>query len=283
MYGLARRAPPDRARAPLAPRLRRLEAGADRQRGLTASSSSTSSARCWTPCYLARRAGFSPTGERHGMWRGHCSNIWNGLGRARRRHLGGARRRGGISPTRRSWPGWRSTARVKTVERVRLDGPARPLARALRDEIHDEVCREGFDPELNSFVQSYGVEAARRQPADDPAGRLPAADDPRVRGTVAAIESSLLPMASCTATRRHRTSTACRQAKGRSCPARSGWPTTTRCWDARRCATAFRAAAGDAQRCRPAGRGIRPGSAACWAISRRRFPISLLVNTCAQI
>ena len=57
-------------------------------------------------------------------------------------------------------------------------------------------------------------------------GFLPA-DDPRVRGTVAAIETRpdarrlRRPLR-----HRRRRSTACRPARGPSCPARSGWPTT---------------------------------------------------------
>ena len=73
------------------------------------------------------------------------------------------------------------------------DLPA-PLARwrAARDEIHTQVCSEGFDPEMGSFVQAYGskhLDAALLQiPAT---GFLPATDE-RMVGTVAAIERELL-------------------------------------------------------------------------------------------
>jgi GH15 family glucan-1,4-alpha-glucosidase len=63
--------------------------------------------------------------------------------------------------------------------------------RRLREEIHDEVLRQGFDPELNSFVQFYG---AKKLDASllliSLVGFLPASDE-RVRGTVAAIEQDL--------------------------------------------------------------------------------------------
>jgi GH15 family glucan-1,4-alpha-glucosidase len=68
---------------------------------------------------------------------------------------------------------------------------ARP-PRALADEIHAEVCAQGFDRELNSFVQAYGSKRLDASLLLIPiVGFLPA-DDPRVRGTLAAIERRLL-------------------------------------------------------------------------------------------
>ena len=64
--------------------------------------------------------------------------------------------------------------------------------RAVRDAIHAQVCAEGFDPAQNSFVQSYGSSALDASLLLIPiVGFLPA-DDPRVRGTLAAIEKGLL-------------------------------------------------------------------------------------------
>ena len=63
---------------------------------------------------------------------------------------------------------------------------------ALRDRIHAEVCRNGFDAELGSFVQSYGSKELDASLLLLPlVGFLPA-DDPRIQGTVAAIEKHLL-------------------------------------------------------------------------------------------
>ena len=80
---------------------------------------------------------------------------------------------------------------VRSAERFQLPGPVERW-RAARDAIHAEVCAEGFDPELGSFTQSYG---SRQLDASLLAiavvGFLPA-DDPRVTGTVAAIERELL-------------------------------------------------------------------------------------------
>ncbi|HEV3192922.1 MAG TPA: glycoside hydrolase family 15 protein [Polyangiaceae bacterium] len=64
--------------------------------------------------------------------------------------------------------------------------------RALRDRIHDDVCRQGFDAKLGSFVQSFGSKRLDASLLMIPlVGFLPAADE-RVRGTVHAIESHLM-------------------------------------------------------------------------------------------
>jgi GH15 family glucan-1,4-alpha-glucosidase len=64
--------------------------------------------------------------------------------------------------------------------------------RAIADEIHTEVCEKGFDRELNSFVQAYGSKRLDASLLLIPlVGFLPAAD-PRVQGTLRAIEDKLL-------------------------------------------------------------------------------------------
>jgi GH15 family glucan-1,4-alpha-glucosidase len=64
--------------------------------------------------------------------------------------------------------------------------------RKLRDDIHENVCRNGFDAEINSFVQYYGgkhLDASILMMAV--VGFLPP-HDPRVLGTVKAIETNLM-------------------------------------------------------------------------------------------
>lgn len=64
--------------------------------------------------------------------------------------------------------------------------------RRVADEIHADVCRHGFDAELGSFVQTYGsaeVDASLLQIVLT--GFLPP-EDPRVIGTVAQIERTLM-------------------------------------------------------------------------------------------
>jgi GH15 family glucan-1,4-alpha-glucosidase len=64
--------------------------------------------------------------------------------------------------------------------------------REIADEIHAEICRYGFDPELNSFVQTYGSKRLDASLLLLPlVGFLPP-DEPRVRGTIRAIEQTLL-------------------------------------------------------------------------------------------
>jgi GH15 family glucan-1,4-alpha-glucosidase len=80
---------------------------------------------------------------------------------------------------------------VKDVERFGLDGPV-DRWRTLRDTLHAEICARGFNHQRNTFVQSYGsteVDAALLVMPE--IGFLPA-DDPRVAGTVAAIEQDLV-------------------------------------------------------------------------------------------
>jgi GH15 family glucan-1,4-alpha-glucosidase len=63
--------------------------------------------------------------------------------------------------------------------------------RALRDRIHAEVCDRAFDTKLGSFVQSYGgMELDASLLLMPLVGFLPP-DDPRVRGTVEAIQRRL--------------------------------------------------------------------------------------------
>jgi GH15 family glucan-1,4-alpha-glucosidase len=80
---------------------------------------------------------------------------------------------------------------IKAVERSGLEGPA-DRWRAVRDEIHAEVLRDGFDAQRNTFTQYYGSTALDASLLMIPlVGFLPA-DDPRVIGTVRAIEEDLL-------------------------------------------------------------------------------------------
>ena len=79
---------------------------------------------------------------------------------------------------------------VKAVELHGLEGPLERW-RALRREIHDEVCERGFDAERNTFVQYYGGSQLDASLLMIPlVGFLPAGD-PRVRGTVDAIQDEL--------------------------------------------------------------------------------------------
>jgi GH15 family glucan-1,4-alpha-glucosidase len=80
---------------------------------------------------------------------------------------------------------------VRSVEQHGRTGPV-DRWRAIRDQIHEDVCTKGFDAKLNSFVQAYGskqLDASLLLMAL--VGFLPPTD-PRIIGTIAATEKYLL-------------------------------------------------------------------------------------------
>jgi len=80
---------------------------------------------------------------------------------------------------------------VKGVEELGLEGPVE-CWRGVRDAIHADVCERGFDTQRQTFTQYYGSRELDASTLLIPiVGFLPA-DDPRVRGTVAAIERELM-------------------------------------------------------------------------------------------
>jgi GH15 family glucan-1,4-alpha-glucosidase len=80
---------------------------------------------------------------------------------------------------------------IKGAERFGFDAPLDHW-RALRDGICRDVCENGFDREQNAFVESYGSRLLDASLLLLPAvGFLPATD-PRIRGTIAAIEKHLM-------------------------------------------------------------------------------------------
>jgi GH15 family glucan-1,4-alpha-glucosidase len=85
---------------------------------------------------------------------------------------------------------------VKTIEQFGDGGTEGqkllPHLRALRERIHDEVCQRGYNSRIGSFTQYYGSDALDASLLLIPhVGFLPASDA-RVRGTVAAVERTLL-------------------------------------------------------------------------------------------
>ena len=140
--------------------------------------------------YQARRMGLASNDAAWGLEQAllaHLATIWDqpdeGMWEVRggRRHF-----------THSKVMAWVAFDRaVRSVEEFGLNGPAEQWG-ALRDRIHAEVCRNGFDAELNSFVQSYGSRELDASLLLLPlVGFLPARD-PRMLGTVSAIEKHLL-------------------------------------------------------------------------------------------
>ena len=81
---------------------------------------------------------------------------------------------------------------VSAVEQHGLPGPVDQW-RELRDRVHAEVLAQGYDAERNTFTQHYDTREVDASLLLIPlCGFLPP-DDPRVLGTIAAVEQDLMP------------------------------------------------------------------------------------------
>jgi GH15 family glucan-1,4-alpha-glucosidase len=140
--------------------------------------------------YASRKAGLPPEEPSWGLevaLVNHLETIWEepdeGIWEVRgpRRHF-----------THSKVMAWVAFDRaVRSIEELGHPGPLEHW-RQIRQRIHDDVCQRGFDERLNSFVQFYGSTALDASLLLIPiVGFLPPSD-PRVRGTVAAIEQTLL-------------------------------------------------------------------------------------------
>ncbi|WP_081691099.1 glycoside hydrolase family 15 protein [Conexibacter woesei] len=79
---------------------------------------------------------------------------------------------------------------VSLAERFGLEAPLERW-RATRDEIHQEVCDKGWDPDRRTFTQYYGSRALDASILNIPlVGFLPG-DDPRVTATIDAVRDEL--------------------------------------------------------------------------------------------
>jgi GH15 family glucan-1,4-alpha-glucosidase len=113
------------------------------------------------------------------IWREPDEGIWEVRGG--RRHF-----------THSKVMAWVAFDRAATLAKAGGDMNASMSWRRIADEIHGEVCRSGFDPELGSFVQFYGSRRLDASLLQIPLVRFLPASDPRVRGTLAAIEQRLV-------------------------------------------------------------------------------------------
>jgi len=140
--------------------------------------------------YVARKAGLATSDATWAMecslllhleqiWREPDEGIWEVRGG--RRHF-----------THSKVMAWVAFDRaVRSIEEFGLDGPV-DRWREVRSAIHETVCKLGYDANHNTFVQAFGEAALDASLLLIPiVGFLPP-DDPRVQGTVAAIERRLL-------------------------------------------------------------------------------------------
>ena len=111
-------------------------------------------------------------------WREPDNGIWEGRGP----------RRQFVYSKVMAWVGMDRA--VTAVEKFGLSGPV-DRWRRIRADIHDEVCRDGFDTGRETFTQFYGSEGLDAALLKIPRlGFLPA-HNPRVVGTVRAIRDHL--------------------------------------------------------------------------------------------
>ncbi len=80
---------------------------------------------------------------------------------------------------------------IKDMQAFGLDGPLERWQQ-VRDAIHAQVCAQGYDAQANTFVQSYGSPHLDASLLLIPQVGFLSADDPRVRGTIDAIERKLV-------------------------------------------------------------------------------------------
>jgi GH15 family glucan-1,4-alpha-glucosidase len=140
--------------------------------------------------HVARRGGLTPS--EHGwnlqlaflqhletIWREPDEGIWEVRGQ--RRHF-----------TYSKVMAWVAFDRaIKSAEQFGLAGPIGHW-RELREEICDDVCHHGFDAALGSFVQSYGSQELDASLLLLPTMGFLKPSNPRIRGTVEAIERTLV-------------------------------------------------------------------------------------------
>jgi len=81
---------------------------------------------------------------------------------------------------------------IRAIQRFQLEADATPWI-DLRKTLFDEVCSRGYDPQRNTFTQYYGSKGVDASLLFIPLSGFLPANDPRVVGTVRAIEEELMP------------------------------------------------------------------------------------------
>lgn len=80
---------------------------------------------------------------------------------------------------------------IKTVEKFGEEGPV-DRWRAVRERLHTEICTQGYDASRKTFTQYYGSKELDASLLLMPLVGFLEPEDPRVRGTVDAIERELM-------------------------------------------------------------------------------------------
>jgi GH15 family glucan-1,4-alpha-glucosidase len=139
--------------------------------------------------YIARKSGLQPDGADWALETallGHLEDIWeqpdDGIWEVRggRQHF--------VHSKVMAWVAFDRA--IKSAEEFGLEAPLEHW-RSIRDRIHAQVCERGFDKARNTFVQAYGSQALDAALLIIPKVRFLPPSDPRVKGTLAAIEKEL--------------------------------------------------------------------------------------------
>jgi GH15 family glucan-1,4-alpha-glucosidase len=81
---------------------------------------------------------------------------------------------------------------IRIAEQFHYEAPVEKW-KTIRETIHNEICSNAFDTEKNSFMQSYGSSQLDAALLLMPVFGFLSGADPRVKGTVEAIERELMP------------------------------------------------------------------------------------------
>jgi GH15 family glucan-1,4-alpha-glucosidase len=139
--------------------------------------------------YQAQRGGLKSSADSWGIQQAfltHLSNIWRnpdrGIWESR-----GPERHFTFSKIM-AWVAFDRGAKI--AREFGLEGPVDHWTEVAK-EIHADVCQHGYDPELGSFVQSYGSKWLDGSLLLIPTTGFLPPDDPRIRGTVRAVQKRL--------------------------------------------------------------------------------------------
>jgi GH15 family glucan-1,4-alpha-glucosidase len=115
------------------------------------------------------------------VWDQPCSDIWESRGELRRYTYSQAM----------AWVGITQFLKGARTHRAAGDNMIRRL-QDLRGRIHEEVCRRGYDASRGHFVDYYGSKELDASLLLLPLVNFLPADDPRMAGTIAAVERELM-------------------------------------------------------------------------------------------
>ena len=80
---------------------------------------------------------------------------------------------------------------IEGVEKHGLEGPVEEW-RGIRDEVREEIMERGFDAERNTFTQHYDTDEVDASLLVLPMVRFIDGDDPKMLGTIEAVEKDLM-------------------------------------------------------------------------------------------